>query len=531
MKDILNGVNVKKVSLHIFVYVLECIAYYMTPILISNYLGENTNLDNVYIFIVIFAILLLFRIVLRIYVKRFIELYLDELKFLFSNNVSKKIVSSNMKNIEDKGTGYISNVIEKHNSWLSELVKIVILYIPDTIIAVTIFVYASMSKSIYLGITFILTFVIAVWLYSYFQKKQEKYINKFNIEEAKYKKSYIDYILNLKTVKLIKLDKYVEENLNKQSNIAKSVLKRKYNIEAIKELVVRFIANVPIIIGMLYGVYEMKNGISGGVSTILYFALISSDFRFIITFISDINTKISEYKVAYNNLNDCILNKDDRVYIKDFDSLEIKDLSFKYEGAKFEIKVDDFKVDKTQNVAIIGKSGQGKTTLLNILSKAIITDNIFVDGNVLKNNIEFGYVSQEAEMFNTTVKENLCLGKDIEDSYIIKLLEDLALDNWYNALENGLDTEIGERGIKLSTGQKQRLNIIRAILSDKQAYILDEPTSNLDNHTEQKVIEAINKYLGDKTLIIVTHREKVLEICDKVYKMENHILEEVGINE
>ena len=100
------------------------------------------------------------------------------------------------------------------------------------------------------------------------------------------------------------------------------------------------------------------------------------------------------------------------------------------------------------------------------------------------------------------------------------------IDIWTH-LMRGLDTMVGERGIKLSAGQKQRLNLIRGILIDKELYFFDEPTSNLDAMSEEKITNMIKKYLKDKTYVIVTHRPKLKELCNKHYVFENHMIKEV----
>lgn len=107
-------------------------------------------------------------------------------------------------------------------------------------------------------------------------------------------------------------------------------------------------------------------------------------------------------------------------------------------------------------------------------------------------------------------------------------LEDAGLLEWIHHLEHGLDTLVGEKGVKLSTGQKQRLNMIRGILLDKEIYILDEPTSNLDSQSEERIYSMIQKYLKEKTVIIVTHRMKLTELCEKNYCFKNHVMEEIG---
>lgn len=99
--------------------------------------------------------------------------------------------------------------------------------------------------------------------------------------------------------------------------------------------------------------------------------------------------------------------------------------------------------------------------------------------------------------------------------------------SWYQELPDGLETIVGERGIKLSAGQKQRLNLIRGILIDKEIYFFDEPTSNLDAVSEEKITNMIEKYLKNKTYVIVTHRTRLKELCNKHYTFEKHMLKEV----
>ena len=527
MKKALKGNNIIKFITFIILYTMECLIYYIIPLLLTDYVSENATINKLWFFLIIFIILNVVRIGLRAIMKSIGELYIFyELHYLISNNLAKNIIDANIINTSEKGTGYISKVMDKYNNSIIDLIEMIVFNVPDAVIAIIIFTIASFTKSIMLGVVFLIIILISVFVYVFIQKKQEKYIEAYNIEEAIYNSKYVDYILNLRTVKLLNLNKYVENDLKTKTKVAIKQKEIKYRIDCLKEGIIRFITFIPIVIGILIGISEFENG-GNGIGTIVYFVWVSGDFKFIVNAISKTIFRYSEYKMAKQNYDECILNENKIEYIDKFSKVEIKDLKFKYDDSKFEIVIDKFSASKKDNVAIIGKSGQGKTTLLNILSKGIKTNNVYVDDKLTDKNIGFGYVTQEADMFNSTVRENLCLGKDIKDDEIINLLNEVSLKHWYNSLKEGLDTHIGEKGVKLSTGQKQRLNIVRAILQDKQAYILDEPTSNLDEATEEKVVKTIDKYLGSKTLIIVTHRDKVLDICNKVYKMENHILSKV----
>ena len=178
----------------------------------------------------------------------------------------------------------------------------------------------------------------------------------------------------------------------------------------------------------------------------------------------------------------------------------------------------------------MGESGQGKTTVMNILAGLYPLKNgeLLIDNKEIKDGrLDLVFVSQEVDMFDLSIRDNLCLGKEISDERILELLDEAGLTGWYNELPDGLETIVGERGIKLSAGQKQRLNLIRGILIDKDLYFFDEPTSNLDALSEEKITNMIEKYLKNKTYVIVTHRPRLKELCNKHYVFENHIMKEI----
>ena len=153
---------------------------------------------------------------------------------------------------------------------------------------------------------------------------------------------------------------------------------------------------------------------------------------------------------------------------------------------------------------------------------------MLVDNQLKKDcRMELVFVSQEVELFDLSIRDNLCLGKEISEEKIMQLLEEAGLMNWYKELPNGLETKVGEKGIKLSAGQKQRLNLIRGILIDKELYFFDEPTSNLDAISEEKITNMIEKYLKNKTFVIVTHRPRLEQLCNKHYVFEEHMMKEV----
>ena len=217
---------------------------------------------------------------------------------------------------------------------------------------------------------------------------------------------------------------------------------------------------------------------------------------------------------------------DNRKILSKFEKIELKDIDLKYKGSNFDIVVDEMIVNNKDKISITGRSGQGKTSIINLILGNISTykGEILIDNNNLKDvRLDIGVVSQEIELFNMSIKDNLCLDRKLTDEEIINYIKELEL-NELLLFDDGIHTIVGEKGLKLSTGQKRRINILRSYLMDKDIYILDEPTSNLDKHTEEIVVNFILKYFKDKTLIIATHNERINDICNRFYKFDNHKL-------
>ncbi|MCQ2979474.1 MAG: ABC transporter ATP-binding protein/permease, partial [Clostridia bacterium] len=236
---------------------------------------------------------------------------------------------------------------------------------------------------------------------------------------------------------------------------------------------------------------------------------------------------VVKFWVLKKQLDTILTNNDVTNSIKKWDTIVVNDGVFSYKDRSKKICMPHFEFNKGDKISIVGESGQGKTTILNVLSGIYQLNKgkiLINDKEVVNPKLDVVYISQDVDLFDLTIRENLTLGKNISDKKILELFEDAGLTEWYNNLENGLDEVIGEKGVKLSAGQRQRLNIIRGILTNKDVYFFDEPTSNLDKESEEKIVSMIDKYLKDKTYLIVTHRDSIKRLCNKHYQFENHIM-------
>ena len=217
-------------------------------------------------------------------------------------------------------------------------------------------------------------------------------------------------------------------------------------------------------------------------------------------------------------------------------NIEFKNVSYSYNEDKNIINNISFKINKNSSIALVGESGSGKSTIIKLIMGLIKynSGNILIDNNELsKLNLNsfydnVTYVSQEAPIFDGTLRENLVFDKKISDEKIIKVLKLVCLDKFYEKLENGLDTELGEKGIRMSGGERQRVALARLFFDDSKIIILDEATSAMDNITEKSVMENIVKQLDDKTLVVIAHRLETIKDVDKIYVLSDGIIQEQG---
>ncbi|MGN0156327.1 MAG: ABC transporter ATP-binding protein [Lachnospiraceae bacterium] len=216
--------------------------------------------------------------------------------------------------------------------------------------------------------------------------------------------------------------------------------------------------------------------------------------------------------------------------------IKLQDITYHYPNSEALIfDHADMTIPIGAAVGIVGTSGAGKTTIVDVMLGLLKlqTGQILADGVDVKTNYEgwlknIGYIPQTIFMIDSTIRKNVAFGiadAEIDDNRVWEVLKEAQLDEFVRSLPEGLDTGIGERGIRLSGGQRQRIGIARALFEDPEVLVLDEATSALDNDTEAAIMESINRLHGKKTLVIIAHRLQTIEKCDMVFRVENGKIE------
>ena len=213
------------------------------------------------------------------------------------------------------------------------------------------------------------------------------------------------------------------------------------------------------------------------------------------------------------------------------EKIEISHVDFSYESSEKTVLNDvNIEIPKGKSVAFIGASGGGKTTTADLVLGLLVPckGKVLVDGNDINVNIEawrkqIGYIPQSIYLIDGSIKNNIAFGipeDEIDESSVREALKEAQLKEFVESLEDGIETEVGERGVRISGGQRQRIGIARALYRNPNVLVFDEATSALDNETEKEVMKAIDSLHGNKTMIIIAHRLSTIENCDMVYRIE-----------
>ncbi|GAB6056774.1 ABC transporter ATP-binding protein [Methanobacterium movens] len=344
------------------------------------------------------------------------------------------------------------------------------------------------------------------------------------------------HLEGMKTVKSFALEK---ENVEEYSRVSDSVA-RKF-IETIKGYAdVRFlfeVGSVVILSLVVYVVVEVLQIPTAELLVLLFlfvriiprFSLAQRSYQYFLNMLP-----------AFSNVQkltqECAREKEEKMEVGRLifeKEIRFKDVSFSYDGS-FGLRKVNLSIKKGEVTAMVGLSGAGKSTTADLVMGLITPDKgeITIDGEVLGDNYSWkkkiGYVAQDTFLFNDTIRNNLLLANKDATLDDLKEVLELSAATFVYDLPEGLDTVIGDRGVRLSGGERQRIALARALIRKPSLLILDEATSNLDSENEKKILESLERLEGKITVLLIAHRLSTLKNADYIYVLEDGQLVEEG---
>ena len=347
-------------------------------------------------------------------------------------------------------------------------------------------------------------------------------------------------VMGIKEVKIFGREQYFVDSYNRCGNGYVNAVQKYSLYNSIPKLLIEAVC---VSVMMIYMIVMIALG-RGSEALISDFATLAAAALVLLPAVNRINNQINSMSyfepflmnVSDNLQEDIDDSNTDMAFAADVPKLELKK-SISFDGITYSYPGSDVKIlDKADltipigsSIGIVGTTGAGKSTLVDILLGLLKPSEgvIRADGADIRDNYRsflrnVGYIPQMIFMLDDTIRNNVAFGvapEEQDEGRIWEALREAALDDFVRSLPEGLDTSIGERGIRISGGQRQRIGIARALYEDPEVLILDEATSALDNETESLIMESIGRFMGRKTLVIIAHRLQTIEKCDMVFRV------------
>ena len=437
-----------------------------------------------------------------------------------------------------------------------QLILVMIQMITEIVVAVSICIVLLVASpamtvfcgAVFLGMTLMITKVLKPRLNAIGRKNQEI--------QSRIAKWRIQSIYGLKDVKVLHREEFFVRNYYESGAIGANVARNYAVMNNLPRLLIETVFIVAVLSFIM--IYMTRGGdISALFQQLMAFAVAAVR---VMPATNRINTYLSEIAYSqpcldylYENLTESMKldvngsvtglegqEEERKRPLELTDKIVLDHISFTYPNTDKPIFTDaHMEVKKGQSVGIMGPSGAGKSTIVDILLGLLHVQagSITCDGRDIFENYpswlsRIGYIPQSIYLIDESIRDNIAFGIDadkIDDKRIWEVLEEAQLKSFVEELPEGLETTIGDRGVRISGGQRQRLGIARALYHNPEILVFDEATSALDGDTEHAVMEAVNSFHGKKTMVIIAHRLNTIAKCDVIYKVENEKITETAL--
>lgn len=455
--------------------------------------------------------------------------YINHVYYMSMGAYLQKKTGSIYKNFDRGMTAHFLVIFLIFKDWLRTIISLVLVLI-YLIITSPIMTLLSLSMLPFMALS------------GFFVYKKTHEPQKENVKRWTKAFGHIgNFMTNFQLWKILLLERNFLNKFHHELDIALTQQKLTSKWWAVNDMITTVFVMISRFLVLGYGVYAVTDGRMSLAQMMLVLSLISMIYYpigYLFGSFGDIQKKAADLEQFYQEFESVDLEKDEsgKVLKSVTWSIEFKDVSFGYTDERSILKNISFCIAPWEKIALVGNTGAGKSTIVSLLFRfwdpttgEICIDDVNVD-HYKKSSLRrhFWLVAQDNSLFNLSIRENLLFAKkDASETELISALKKASADFVFS-LENWLDTIIGERGLKLSGGEKQRLSIARLFLQDPQILVLDEATSALDNNTEKKIQQSLDELIQWKTAIIIAHRLSTIKDADRIFVVDDGKIVEIG---
>ena len=519
------------VSLFINIFILA------TPLFTMNVYDRvlpNNAIETLWALFIGISIVMLFDLLLKVLRSHFLGIASKRADTVMSNKIFNHILNIKM-DAKPSSTGQFVSRLQSFESvreFFTSATIAAIVDLPFVLIFILVIMYIA-GPLAYITIATVLISIAISW---YLQRPLKTIIEKSVKEEQIKQTTLIETVAGLEIIKSVKaqnrMKTHWDQSINKTVHYADKGHFLSQSITYLTAFISQF-SNIAIVAGGVYLAQEGEITMGAIIAAMILNGRVISPVSQLVGMI----IKFDKTMLSLNNLDEVMkmpVEKENKAYISRPNlrgDIELKDVQFSYKDQNHQTLKDiNLKIKEGERIAILGKIGSGKSTLLKMIMNlyeptkgSVLIDGLDtrqIDPTDLRQAI--GAVPQEPFLFMGSIKDNLTIGEQyVSDEELLRVSKIAGLDEFLGKHEAGYDLLVGERGEGLSGGERQSVTLARALISDPNIIMLDEPTNSMDRQTEKAFINRMESIVQDKTLVVVTHKTSLLQLVDRVIIVEN----------
>ena len=444
-----------------------------------------------------------------------------------------------IKYVDKNSSQYIHN-INLADKFATGTLLAMLRIICDGTVVIAIVVFLGYTDIVALVSLGALLIILSLFYDTYFKPKVTRYGEIANTSSIQILKSIQESMIGLKEVRVLKKENYFFTSMLESAKLFANVSVKTSMVNLAPRFLLELVM-VSFIVFLVFSAIFMEKSLSELIPLIGMFGVASLKLVPATTSIISGLSKMRFYRDAVSLVYRDVASSNEIIQLhspesnypaQPFESISLRNIEFGYPNTKEPaIKNLSVEIKKSDIVGFIGSSGSGKTTLIDIILGLLEPQKgeLYYNGIPLENKSInewrslVGYLPQEVFLIDDSLERNIALGvfdNDIDKDKVIEAIEKARLTDLVENLPLGVNTTIGERGIRVSGGQKQRISLARAFYHEREVLVMDESTSALDTGTEQEIVEEINHLKGEKTMIVIAHRITTLQHCNAIYQLD-----------